>query len=48
MLDTFWRADEMLMTNHQSGDATLLAWSRLHGSRTVLQSNDFSASALKR
>jgi len=35
------------MTNHQSGDATLLAWSN-YRFKTGLSPNDFSATALKR
>ena len=46
-LDTLWRADEMVMTNHQSGDTTLLAWSN-YRFKTGLNPNDFSATALKR
>ena len=46
-LDTLWRADEMVMTNHQSGDATRLAWSN-YRFKTGLNPNDFSATALKR
>lgn len=44
---TFWRADEMLMTNHQSGDATALRWTG-YTFKNGLAVNDFSASALKR
>jgi outer membrane lipoprotein-sorting protein len=46
-LDAFWRAGEMVMTNHQSGDATSLSW-RDYRFRTGLAANDFSTAALKR
>jgi len=42
-----WRADEMLMTNHQSGDETKLRWTG-YTFKSGLAVNDFSASALKR
>jgi outer membrane lipoprotein-sorting protein len=46
-LDSFWRAGEMVMTNHQSGDATSLSWSN-YRFKTGLAASDFSAAALKR
>ena len=46
-LDSFWRAGEMVMTNHQSGDVTALTWSN-YRFRTGLAANDVSAAALKR
>lgn len=45
--NAFWRAGEMLMTNHQSGDATGLRWTG-YTFKTGLAVNDFSAAALKR
>jgi hypothetical protein len=46
-LSAFWRADEMTMLNHQSGDSTVLTWSD-YRFKTGLAVNDFSAAALKR
>jgi outer membrane lipoprotein-sorting protein len=46
-LKSFWRAEEMLMTNHQTGDATLLRWTDYQFKRQLSES-DFSAAALKR
>jgi len=45
--NAFWRPDEMVMTNHQTGDATLLTWAGYTFKRG-LAANDFSVSALKR
>jgi len=46
-LNSFWRAGEMVMTNHQNGDATVLTWTD-YKFRHGLAATDFSASALKR
>ena len=46
-LSSFWRAKEMVMTNHQNGDATLLTFTD-YKFRNGLAPTDFSAAALKR
>ena len=42
-----WRADEMLMTNHQSGKSTRLFWKDIQIGANV-SSRDFKKDALKR
>ncbi len=46
-LDKYWRADRMLMQNHQTGKSTLLAW-RDYRFRTGLSDRDFNKNTLKR
>lgn len=46
-LASIWRADEMVMANHQNGDATLLTFSD-YRFKNGLGPTDFSAAALKR
>jgi outer membrane lipoprotein-sorting protein len=46
-LDQYWRADEMNMTNHQTGKSTRLIWSD-YMFRTDLDTGDFNRSSLKR
>ncbi|MDX1764034.1 MAG: outer membrane lipoprotein-sorting protein [bacterium] len=46
-LDRFWRADKMLMENHQTGKSTLLTWKN-YRFRTGLNESDFSRNSLKR
>jgi outer membrane lipoprotein-sorting protein len=46
-LDTYWRADEMIMINHQNGKSTHLAWEN-YAFQTGLTDNDFTKSSLKR
>ena len=43
----FWRADSMLMVNHQTGKNTELNWSN-YQFKTGLKDSDFNKSALKR
>lgn len=43
----YWRADRMLMVNHQTGKSTLLTWSNYNFS-PELSNADFSKNALKR
>jgi outer membrane lipoprotein-sorting protein len=45
--DTFWRAGEMNMTNHQTGDSTQLTWSG-YKFKNGLSAGEFSTSALTR
>lgn len=45
--DRFWRAGEMLMTNHQTGQSTRLLWSRYEFGVGVRES-DFTPQALTR
>jgi hypothetical protein len=45
--DAFWRASEMIMTNHQTGDTTQLTWNG-YKFKNGLSSAEFSAAALKR
>ncbi len=46
-LDRYWRADSMLMVNHQNGKSTRLDWSDYQFG-TGLQERDFDKNALKR
>ena len=46
-LDRYWRAEEMLMENHQTGKSTLLKWSDFRF-RTGLKESDFTQEALRR
>jgi len=46
-LQQYWRANEMLMTNHQSGKSTLLRYDN-YRFRTGLSDNDFTRGALSR
>lgn len=46
-LNKHWRADEMLMVNHQTGKSTLLQWSG-YRFRTGLKDGDFNQENLKR
>jgi len=46
-LQQYWRADEMHMTNHQSGNSTLLKFSN-YQFRVGLKDRDFNRAALKR
>jgi len=46
-LNKYWRADEMLMVNHQTGKSTLLQWSG-YRFRTGLMDGDFNQENLKR
>lgn len=46
-LDRFWRADKMLMVNHQTGKSTLLTWKN-YQFRTGLDESDFNRNSLKR
>lgn len=43
----FWRADSMIMVNHQSGKTTELKWSN-YQFKTGLKDSDFNKNALKR
>ena len=43
----YWRADEMLMENHQTGKSTLLKWSN-YRFKTGLDDGDFNKNALAR
>ena len=43
----FWRADKMLMINHQTGKSTLLSWSQ-YTFNVGLDESDFSRNSLKR
>jgi outer membrane lipoprotein-sorting protein len=45
--ERFWRAGEMLMTNHQTGQSTRLAWSRYQFG-VGLRESDFTPQALTR
>ena len=42
-----WRADEMLMENHQTGKSTTLTWTN-YAFKTGLTENDFDKNTLKR
>ena len=44
---SFWRADQMEMTNHQTGKSTTLLWSK-YDFETDLSDKDFNQNALKR
>ncbi len=46
-LNQYWRADEMLMENHQTGKSTLLSW-KDYQFKTGLEDKDFSRNSLKR
>lgn len=46
-LGQYWRADKMVMVNHQSGKSTDLFWSK-YGFRTGLTDQDFNRNSLKR
>ena len=46
-LGRYWRADEMFMTNHQTGKSTLLTWKKIRF-RTGLSDADFTRNSLKR
>jgi outer membrane lipoprotein-sorting protein len=46
-LDKYWRADEMVMINHQTGKSTRLSWKNYRFS-TGLTDRDFDRNALKR
>ena len=46
-LDKYWRAEKMLMENHQTGKSTLLTW-RDYRFRTGLDDTDFQKNSLKR
>lgn len=42
-----WRADQMIMVNHQTGKETVLNWSK-YKFKTGLKENDFNKNSLKR
>ena len=46
-LDKFWRADNALMVNHQTGKSTELKWQN-YAFKTGLKESDFSKSGLRR
>lgn len=46
-LEQFWRADNMLMVNHQTGKSTLLTWKNYRFGNG-LQERDFNRNSLKR
>lgn len=46
-LDKYWRADEMLMENHQTEKSTLLTWSN-YKFKTGLKDDDFNRNSLQR
>ena len=46
-LGQFWRPDEMLMDNHQTGKSTILKWEN-YKFKTGLTDKDFSRNSLKR
>jgi hypothetical protein len=46
-LDRYWRADSMLMTNHQTGKSTELTWGD-YRFKTGLDEHDFDKNTLKR
>lgn len=46
-VDKYWRANKMMMINHQTGKSTLLLWSN-YRFRTGLGDNDFNKNMLKR
>jgi hypothetical protein len=46
-LDGYWRADEMIMVNHQTGKSTRLVWSN-YRFRIGLKARDFNKNSLKR
>ncbi len=46
-LEQYWRADEMLMTNHQNGKSTVLLWEN-YSFRNGLTDRNFDRNTLKR
>jgi len=46
-LDKYWRADELLMKNHQNEKSTILQWSN-YKFKNGLKDKDFSRNSLKR
>ncbi len=46
-LDQYWRPNEMLMVNHQTGKSTLLKWEN-YKFKNGLADKDFSRNSLKR
>ena len=46
-LDQYWRADQLLMENHQNEKSTVLNWNN-YKFKTGLSDNDFSRNSLKR
>lgn len=46
-LDQYWRPNEMLMENHQTGKSTLLKWEN-YNFKNGLKDKDFSRNSLKR
>lgn len=46
-LGQYWRADEMLMTNHQNGKSTVLLWEN-YSFRNGYSDRDFDKNSLKR
>lgn len=46
-LDQYWRADKMLMENHQTGKSTVLTWEN-YKFKTGLSDKDFNRNSLKR
>ena len=46
-LEQFWRADQMLMSNHQTGKSTNLLWQN-YQFKTDLSDRDFDRNSLKR
>lgn len=46
-LDKYWRADEMFMTNHQTGKSTTLTWTD-YRFQTGLTERDFDRTSLER
>jgi outer membrane lipoprotein-sorting protein len=46
-LNQYWRPDEMLMENHQTGKSTVLTWDD-YQFKTGLEDSDFSKNSLKR
>ena len=46
-MNQFWRADQMLMINHQTGKSTLLSWSD-YKFNVGLDDSDFNRNSLKR
>ncbi len=46
-LEQYWRPDEMLMENHQTGKSTLLKWEN-YKFKNGLEDKDFSRNSLKR
>ncbi len=46
-LDQYWRADKMLIENHQNGKSTLMTWNN-YQFKTGLDEGDFNHNSLKR